>query len=149
MSKIFKHVVSFASIIVFIYIGIASTSSKKTTSQAEKIPPTFKGYTGTILILKSTNDWMRTAKKYFGEYYKGDYIFINRDELDKYDANKYRFFIYREENIRTLGNQTSYDEKVCTLDRVTGLRYCAESKIGNYSVLLHDYAKALETARNQ
>lgn len=151
MSKKFQHILSVLSILIFVYIGIGSAPSQKSiTTESEQIPPAIKGYTGTILIVKSTKNWTKYADKNFSEHYTGKYIIVDEKDLATYaDADQYRFVITRNESTGTdYGTKTTYYvEKICMLDRKNGTLYCTKKGTSNFGKLLEAYAQALENAR--
>ncbi|HNP22606.1 MAG TPA: hypothetical protein PKM63_22195 [Panacibacter sp.] len=146
----FKHCASAIVIALFGIMAVASTPSKETiSSKPEQFPPDLKGYNGAIIIIESTKDWTKYAKKYFEEYYSGDVIVIPETEVFNYtDVEKYRFVIRRKQEIFYDGfNKRYFKENICTTDRKAGYQYCTDFNTSMYGKLLKTYAQAFQDAR--
>ncbi len=143
---------SLTALFVFICIGIASTPSKKNmTAEGGQVPPDFKGYTGTLVIVSSVNSWDKYAKKAFEENYQGKYIFVRLNEINAKCADKEEYRYIMGNNLTTtseVGGNFSYtsSESLCMVDRQTNKSYCTGSS-AFYAKQLKVYAEALEEAR--
>jgi hypothetical protein len=144
---------SFLVLFIFILIGIASTPSKKSmTAENGQVPPDFKGYKGTLVIISSVNSWNKYAKKAFQENYHGKYIFVRMNEISTKCADMEEYRYVMGNNITTtseIGGNFSYtsSESLCIVDRQINKKYCTGSS-AFYAKQLKVYAEALEEARN-
>lgn len=120
------------------------------TADNGQVPPDFKGYNGTLIIISRANSWNKYAKSAFEENYHGKYIFVRMDELKSYtDKNDYRFILGNDLNMsKEVGGNFSYtsSESLCVFDRQTEKTYCTGSS-AFYAKQLKVYAEALEDAR--
>jgi hypothetical protein len=150
MKKNLKHVLSLLCVLAFVFAGIESAPSKPITMESQQVPPDYKGYTQTLVIVRSSKDWNKYAEKYFSEYYSGNYVFVDSKEMGSYsDADKYRFVVTRNESTfyDPGAHSNYYDEKICMFDKKTKKSYCTKAKTGQYGKLLKEYAQALQNAR--
>lgn len=153
MKNSLKHVLSFLTVMVFIFFAIASAVTKEGMTVARgQIPPEFNGYNGTLLIIKQSKNWNKYAMKHFTENYKGKFIMIGESEIDNYSNNlDYRFMLTRSLfHSREIGvsgkSEPSTSESLCTVDRKTEARYCTLQS-SNFGKLLKAYSAALEDER--
>lgn len=127
----------------FFVSGISCAPSKrKMTIEAGQIPPGFKGFNGTLLIIDGNQrSWNKYVTKHFDKYYKGKYEIVKQKELFStfIDVVSYRFVLYR------VGGSGS--EQLCLFDRALEAKFC--SKVAtNFAILIKNYSISLERARS-
>ncbi|MGN6436394.1 MAG: hypothetical protein ACTHMM_07660 [Agriterribacter sp.] len=153
MKKTLKHAMSLIAVALFFALAIASSPSQRSmTVEKKQIPPDFRGYNGTLLIISQSRQWNRYAEKHFSAHYAGKYQIIKVEDLNKYPkGEKYRFILSPTYYTRTeVGGGHSYtsSEKLCITDRITDKGYCTKSA-SHFAALLKKYAQALEEERSR
>lgn len=154
MKTSIKNFASFSGIVLFFVLAIASTPSKKgMTIENGQVPPDFKGYAGTLLIISQDKYWNNAAERAFRKRYTGKYLMIDKSELSKYsDLKKYRFALGRTANFDYQTGQVYKmaitSESLCLADRQQSKKYCTKSS-SFFGKLLKAYASALENERTR
>jgi hypothetical protein len=90
-----KHLLSFLTVAVFLFLALASSGVKHMTFTKEggQIPPAFGDTTQTLLVFKTSmfGDYNSHVRKAFRRSYKGKYLIIKEKELPNYPIDQYRF----------------------------------------------------------
>lgn len=153
MKNTYQNLLNSASLFLLIF----SITSFSIPSRVDKIfepgiPPTFKGYNGTVLVIKGSRLWEKHCKESFGKNYGGKIEIVALADVEKYtDLEQYRFVLSQEilHHMVPFANQMverSYGVKFTMNDRVEKLLYT--TKPNNSSTkLLEKFTKALEIER--
>ena len=148
MSPLKKNLLTVFTILSFLVFAIASGRSRKgMTIQNDQIPPDFRSFNGTLLVIGQTNQWNKYMTKHFDENYSGKYLVTNSTELgNKYsDTEKYRYVLSRELTIvkEVHTNKTAgVTERLVMEDRKTGKKYFT-NRTKYFGKLLDRYSSAL------
>lgn len=148
--KFARSVVSCATWMTFLLMAVASSVSKDVVSlDAGKVPETFKGYRGVLLVeLQNDKNWNKYARKAFSEKYKGAVKFIEVGDVETYEnKEEYRFLLTGLTTVNSGGTDVTYSSNLTILDRITE-RYTSTGRTQLYGKLLKAYAQELERVRN-
>ena len=148
--KFARSVLSCATWMIFLLMAVASSASKDMVSLYDgKVPETFKGYNGVLLVeLQNDKNWNKYARKAFSEEYKGAVKFIEVGDVETYDnKEEYRFLLTGLTTVNSGGTNVTYSSNLTILDRIT-VRYSSTGRTQLYGKLLKAYAQELERVRN-
>lgn len=159
MTTRFRQFLSVFSISIFIALALASSGVKHMsfTKEAGQIPPDFKKFKDTLLVISHSEDWgyNKYLKKNFESSYTGKYKIIKPKEVDNYSASKYRYIFDHSLNYKTNITTTSTSSHSFTYassdvffikDRKIDQDYVTKSSAA-YSKLMRAYIKALDEER--
>lgn len=146
---------TFISAVVFLLLILISSFSgpgSKSMYFEPGIPPTFKGYKGTILVIDGSRLWEKHCKESFGKNYGGKIEIVTWAQVEKYaDLEQYRFVLSQEilRHMVPFENQMverSYGVTFTMRDRIDSLEYTTKPNRSSPK-LLEKYTKALEIER--
>jgi hypothetical protein len=139
-----------------LFLTQCATQTVKFSIQSGQIPPDYKGYNHTLLVVKQEKAWNKIAEKSLKENYKCKYIFISREDVDKpdyKDIEEFRFVLTKNNYIITGRSQggmvtgKAATEDLCVFDRKTLKQYCTNTSTSFIGKQLNEYSKALDNAR--
>ena len=174
MTNRFRQFLSVFTILFFIVLALASSGVKHMTftKEAGQIPPEFKQFRDTLLVISHSDDWgyNKYLKKNFESSYTGKYKIIKSKEVKNYSASKYRYIFDHSLNyssnttttstpITGGGHVTNGGSNISShtftyassdvffiTDRKIGQDYVTKSSAA-YSKLMRAYIKALDEER--
>jgi len=153
--SIFYLFVLLASVLIQIQC-IAQTT--KYNVKSGHIPPDFKGYDHTLLVLKHERSWNKIAEKALKANYTGKYVFVSRDDINKpeySDITEYRFILTKNNyiiagrgmDLMVTGKAATEDLSV--FDRKTSKQYSTKNSTSFIGKQFKEYLKALEQTRQE
>jgi len=104
--------------VVFTFSSCGMIINSYIRKDTENVPPDFGKEKATLLVVRERKGCNKKVDKIFQKHYTGDYIFIDREELDtKYsDTTNYRYLIDDDVSISKMYVTT------VTTDRSTGFQ---------------------------
>ncbi len=156
MKSTTKNLLSLCIVCIFIILAVASSSIKHTTftESGGQIPPEFKKFKDTLLVIGHPDDWSynRYLRKNFSGNYSKPYKIIRYKELENYPVDPYRYVFDHNLNYSTITSVSSTSINTSThassdnfsvMDRTLNKAYTTRSA-SQYSKLMRAYIKALD-----
>ena len=151
--KLFLNVL-FLFLSVFAFEGCKSVYKSTIKDNGKQIPPEFGKVKTTILVIeKGRSTYDKYLEKNW-EAYTGDYVIINRDQLNskKYsDLTKYKYiFDYDSRTTNTVSNGNIQSNEGYTFylqDRADNKKYSSYLDSGVWSKLMKAYISKIEEVR--
>ena len=81
--------------VVFMLSSCGMIINSYIRKDSENVPPDFGKEKSTLLVVRERQGYNKKLDKIFQKYYTGDYVFVDREELNtKYsDTSNYRYLI--------------------------------------------------------
>ena len=176
MKRTSVSLLTLCSVLYLLFFGAscAGPSHMSFSVGGGQIPPAYKGYNDTLLVIKHPMDWGydKYLRKNFSENYKGPYKIIASEDLVKYAPEQYRYVFDNRTNFTTKTTTTytpitggghiqngasmssthsstyASSDSFTVTDRQTNKHYTTDSS-PLYSKLMRAYVTALEGERSR
>jgi hypothetical protein len=155
-------------------VSCAGISHMTFSVSGGQIPPEYKGYNDTLLLIKHPMDWGydKYLRKNFKENYMGPYKLIDESELKQYPPEQYRYIFDNRSNYTTKTTTTytpvtagghiqngasmssthsftyASSDSFTVTDRINNKHYTTQ-RSAYYSKLMRAYVQALESERSR
>ena len=156
--------------VLFMFSSCGFIINSYIKKDTENVPPEFGREKTTLLVVRERKGYNKKVDKIFQKYYTGDYVFVEREELDtRYsDTTKYRYLIDDDVSIskmyvttvttnrstgiqsRSTAPQSSASRSFHILDRKTKKIHDTGVSSGtSWKKILKTYLKKLESERKK
>lgn len=149
-----------AIVLIFTATACYHVKSMSFSTSSGEIPPAFKGYNDTLLVIMQQGDpwYNKYLRNNFKDNYTGPYKIIKPYDLRLYPADQYRYLFDHQMNysdktrVSSTGmvssSRVASSDQFYIKDRKTEQKYMTQSSAA-YSKLMRAYIQALEAERKQ
>ncbi len=146
----------FLLIAVFLFASCGAIIKSYINKDDKNVPADFGKDKSPVLVVKWKKKYNNKVAKYFKEYYKGEYLFISRKELQTTytDTLKYRYIFGNDffvtSRVAGMPGESSGSLSFRLTDRATNKTYETGVSSGtSWGTIAKTYIKKLEKAREK